>query len=248
VDFRLVDSTTDPAGADSLATERLIRINPCFLCFRPLAESPPVSEAPCEKQGFITLGSFNVLDKVSEATLDAWSAVLKRAPDSKLILKSKPLADATVRERTHQAFSSRGIDPSRIELIGWAGSLRDHLALYSSIDIALDTFPYNGTTTTCEALWMGVPVVTVRGGVHAARVGASLLSDVGLRELVAADVEGYIQTVAALASDRPRIAKLRAEMRARIQASPLRDEKAFVGRYEAALRTLWRDWCAARKA
>lgn len=247
VDYRIVDWMTDPKGADALASEKLVRIDPCFLCFRPLAESPAVSPAPCESNGFVTFGSFNIIDKISDAALDAWAEILKAVPDSRLVLKTKPLADESVRERARQAFVSRGVEVSRLELLAWAAGLRGHLELYGWIDVALDTFPYNGTTTTCEAMWMGVPVVTFTGPVHASRVGASLVSAVGLPELVGGDVSEYVKIAAALGKDRARLVGLRATMRDRMAASPLRDERGFCQKFEGALRDVWRAWCATRK-
>ncbi len=247
IDYRIVDSITDPPGAEAYATERLIRLDPCFLCFRPPAGSYAVEPPPSLAAGHVTFGSFNVLHKVSEATLDAWAEILKRVPSSRLMLKTRPLAEESVAERARAAFQSRGIDPARLDLMGWVPAAKDHLSLYTRVDIALDTFPYNGTTTSCEAMWMGVPVVTWRGAVHASRVGASLLSAVGHSELIADDVEGYIRTAAELAADTERLRTIRAGLRAKMAASPLCDESGFGARFGAALRDAWRAWCAARQ-
>ncbi|MBX3377295.1 MAG: tetratricopeptide repeat protein [Phycisphaeraceae bacterium] len=245
IDFRMVDSITDPPGAEALATERLIRLDPCFLCYRPPADAPPVAPSPCEANGRITFGSFNAVDKISEATLDAWAEILKRVPDSRLFLKGIALGDPSVAQRAADHFQRRGVDPGRIELMARTKGLAEHLNAYGRMDIALDTFPYNGTTTTCEALWMGVPVVAFTGQVHASRVSASLLHAAGLSELVASDVAGYIDTAVRLASDPARIVAYRRGMRERVAASPLRDESAFMRRFESTLRSLWREWCAA---
>jgi predicted O-linked N-acetylglucosamine transferase (SPINDLY family) len=128
-------------------------------------------------------------------------------------------------------------------LIAWTKGVKEHLDLYRRVDIALDTVPYNGTTTTCESLWMGVPVITLRGGVHAGCVGSSILNAVGLPDLVAADADGFVESAAALAADPARLSELRAGLRARMAASPLRDESAFASRFEAALAEVWRFLC-----
>jgi predicted O-linked N-acetylglucosamine transferase (SPINDLY family) len=190
-----------------------------------------------------------VLDKVSDATLDAWAALLKKVPDSRLLLKSRALVqDSFIAKRIRDEFATRGVEPTRIDLAGWVDSPQGHLDAYRQVDIAMDTFPYNGTTTTCEALWMGVPVIALRGQVHAARVGASLLPAVGLADLVAEDADGYVAAAASLAADKDRLALLRSGLRQRMAASPLCDEKAFVARFESTIRRLWREWCAAQKS
>lgn len=244
IDFRFVDSITDPPGAEAFATERLVRLDPCFLCYRPPMDAPPVAPSPCETSGRITFGSFNAIDKVSEATLDAWAEVLKRVPDSRLFLKGIALGDPAVAARAADHFQRRGVDPARLELMARTKGLTEHLNAYGRMDIALDTFPYNGTTTTCEALWMGVPVVGFTGQVHSGRVTASLVKAVGLGELIAPDVAGYIEKAVQLASDPARVVAYRRSMRDRVAASPLRDEAAFMRRFEAIIRSLWREWCA----
>jgi predicted O-linked N-acetylglucosamine transferase (SPINDLY family) len=190
-----------------------------------------------------------VLDKVADATLDAWGALLKKVPDSRLLLKSRSLVqDSFIAKRIRDEFATRGVEPNRIDLAGWVDSPQGHLDAYRQVDIAVDTFPYNGTTTTCEALWMGVPVIALRGPAHGARVGASLLSAVGLADLVAEDTDGYVAAAVSLAVDKERLVALRAGLRQRVAASPLCDEKAFVSRFEATIRRLWREWCAMQKS
>jgi protein O-GlcNAc transferase len=245
VGYRLVDSRTDPPpAADRWATEKLLRLDPCFLCYRPAADAPVVSPSPAAASGIVTFGSFNALPKISPPCLEGWAAVLNRTAGSRLLLKSAGHADRGVRERTWTLLESRGIDRSRVEMLGQTRSVAEHLALYSRIDIALDTFPYNGTTTTCEALWMGVPVVTFAGDRHAARVGLSLLTAASLPELVARDAAGFVQTATALATDLPRLTSLRAGLRDRLRASALCDEPAYAARWAEAVRGAWRVWCA----
>lgn len=246
VDARIVDAVTDPPGeADSLATERLVRLDPCFACIEPAPAArtlpPRGASAP---DAPVTFGSFNHPMKLSAATIDAWSAILRAIPESRLLLKGAAFGEGPVAERVRATFGARGIDTLRIELVAFAPTLEAHLSLYSRVDIALDPLPYNGTTTTCEALWMGVPVVTLVGASHAGRVGASLLHAAGLPELVAPDFEAYVDVAASLARDAGRRARYHATVRDRLLASPLGDARGFASRFAALLRSCWRERCA----
>ena len=192
IDYRLVDAVTDPVGeADAWASETLVRLEGGFLCYGGLKDAPEPTVPPCLKTGTVTFGSFNNPAKVSAATFDAWATLLSRLPQARLLLKGKPFADAATRALFLARLGERGVAAERVELVAWLPGAAAHLALYHRVDIALDPFPYNGTTTTCEALWMGVPVVTLRGDRHAGRVGASLLSQIGLTDLIANSVEEY---------------------------------------------------------
>ncbi len=233
VDWRLTDAVADPLGAEAHHAEELLRLPQGFLCWQPPADAPAPALPPA---GTITFGSFNLLPKLSEPTLAAWGRLLAVVPGSRLLLKSRSLVDPGVRGALLARLAALDVAADRVELVGWAASHREHLALYGRVDIALDPFPYNGTTTTCEALWMGVPVVTLAGDRHAARVGASLLAQVGLGELVADSVAGYVAIAADLARDSARRSRLRATLRGRMAASPLCDGPGFAGRFEAALR------------
>jgi protein O-GlcNAc transferase len=190
-------------------------------------------------------GSFNNPAKLSAATLDAWARLLSQLPQARLLLKGKPFADAAARELFVQRFGERGVSAERLELIGWLPGAGAHLSAYRRVDVALDPFPYNGTTTTCEALWMGVPVVTLRGDRHAGRVGASLLTQIGLMDLITSSVDEYVETAVALARDPARLAALRQSLRPRMASSPLCDSRAFARKMEAAFRTMWQRWCEA---
>jgi tetratricopeptide (TPR) repeat protein len=237
IDVRLVDAVTDPPQAgDRLATERLVRMRDGFHCYAPLDEAPPTDRGPGAE---LVFGCFNDVYKVNEAVIGLWSEILSRVPGSRLLLKSRLLADAVEQRRLQAGFAAHGIDAARIRLLGWARNQREHLALYREMDLALDTFPYNGTTTTCDALWMGVPVVTLAGHGHMARVGASLLAQAGLTDLVADDAEGYVETAVALMGDRARLDRLRRDLRPRFKASPLGDGRGFARRFEAALLEAW---------
>ena len=246
VDYRLTDAIADPPGdADRWHSEKLIRMANGFLCYRPPADAPPVAPPPSAATGAVTFGSFNTLAKLSPEMLDAWAAILARLPDARLVIKTEALDELAVRKDLLEALAGRGIAAERVALRGFEEQLADHLDRYREIDIALDSTPYTGTTTTCEALWMGVPVVTLAGVRHVSRVGASLLGRLGLDELVADSLQGYVEIAVALAGDPARLAALRERMRERMRASPLTDEAGFAASVEAAIREMWRAWCEA---
>lgn len=244
IDYRIVDEITDPPGAEAWHTERLVRLPGCFLCYSPSEHAPPVTPAPCAATGRVTFGSFNSIRKIGPATIDLWSRVLSAVPGSRLLLKTRGLGVAYARRALLSAFAERGIAAERIEMLDMVPSKPDHMGWYGRVDIGLDTFPYNGTTTTCEALWMGVPVVSLRGGVHAARVGASLLSAAGMPEFVAGSPEEYARIAARLAAGVPLLASTRAGMREALRGSVLLDGAAHAGRFFDAVRVMWRAWCA----
>jgi protein O-GlcNAc transferase len=236
MDYRITDAWSDPPGADAYYTETLIRLEGGFLCYQPSAETPPVAALPARQRGFITFGSFNARAKINEAVIKLWSRLLQEVPTSRLLLKNPSLSCAKTRERLHALFVAQGIAHERVELRGLAHSSQEHLDTYAHIDIALDTFPYNGTTTTCEAMWMGVPVVTLAGEAHVGRVGVSLLHAVGLEDLIARDQDDYVQRAVSLAQDPAQLAALRAALRQRMAASPLCDAPHFARKVEAAYR------------
>ena len=249
IDYRLVDAVTDPVGeADAWASETLVRLKDGFLCYSGVRDGPEPTSAPCLRTGTVTFGSFNNPAKVSTATFDAWAKLLSRLPQARLLLKGRPFADAATRVLFLDRLGERGVSAERVELLAWQPDLAEHLALYHRVDIALDPFPYNGTTTTCEALWMGVPVITLRGHRHAGRVGASLLTQVGLTDLIADSTEEYVEIAVALAGNPGRLDELHRLLRPRVAASPLCDEGAFAAKIEAAFRTMWQHWCQGSKA
>jgi predicted O-linked N-acetylglucosamine transferase (SPINDLY family) len=243
IDLRIVDSTTDPPGSDSHCRERLIRIDPCFLCYRPPVDAPQPALPPIDAP--ITLGSFNLLSKISASTLNLWRDTLAAVPHSRLLLKSKSFGDPATKAHFLGRARAAGIDSERIDIIGYTDSVSDHLALYSRIHIALDTTPYNGTTTTCEALWMGVPVITLQGDRHCARVGASLLRAANLPHFVADSAQHFVEIASELSRDRSRLAALRSELRTVLGTSTLLDAAAWADRFFRALRNAWRERCAA---
>lgn len=243
MDYRLTDIVADPPGQEAFHTEALIRLPQGFLCYKPPADAPPVVPPPGTVNGHITFGSFNNLSKMNSAVIAAWAEILTRLPGSRLILKNRSLRDEPTCVRYIEFFTERGVAPDRVDLVGWLPASTDHLALYSQIDIALDTFPYNGTTTTCEALWMGVPVIALAGNRHAGLVGASLLTQIGLSDLLAQAPDDYVNLAVQLAGNPDKLAVLRASLRERMTDSPLCDARAFVRHLEEAYREMWRRWC-----
>jgi protein O-GlcNAc transferase len=245
IGHRIVDSITDPPGSEGLASERLMRVDPCFVCYKPPEEAGAVAETPpMRKQGFVTFGSFNNAVKVTGTTIGLWAGAMNAVPVSRLVLKSGSYADEIIRRRVVEGFASHGVGADRLIFEDATEGTAAHLDQYNRIDIALDTMPYNGTTTTCEALWMGVPVVTTLGDFHAARVSASLLHAVGLKDLVAKDAADFARIAAGLAGDSDRLGTLRRELRTRMVASPIGDAKGYATRFGGALRDMWRAWCA----
>jgi protein O-GlcNAc transferase len=243
VGYRISDTTADPPEKGNLATETLVRLPDGFHCYRPPAEAPPVSALPASAAGCVTFGTFNSLAKVSSEATTLWRRILAAVPGSRLLIKSQPLADPGTRSSFVDRLGARGIPAHRLECVPGTSGLAEHLAWYHKVDIALDTFPYNGTTTTCEALWMGVPVVTLAGDRHSGRVGASLLARIGMEDLIAPTHDAYVALAAALARDSTRLSSLRAGMRARMSASPLMDAKRLARNLEQAYRSAWRRWC-----
>ena len=246
MDYRITDAIADPPGAtERFHTETLLRLQRCFLCYKAPQDAPPSGPPRSRANGNITFGSFNNLTKVSPEAVAVWSRILGALHGSRLLLKSKQAGDPATAARYRALFAAHGIGAERIELAAWTPSTHGHLSLYHGVDAALDPFPYNGTTTTCEALWMGVPTVVLRGSLHAGRVGASLLTAVGLDDLIADTPERYATCAIELASNPARIAALRVGLRDRMAASPLCDAAAFARAIENAYRAAWRRWCAA---
>jgi len=246
IDYKIVDNYTDPPGmTDQFYTEKLIRMPENFVCYIPEEDLPDITNIPVMSEGHISFGSFNNIAKISSKTVDLWTHILNSIPNSRLILKSKAFLDAKTQEYTRDMFSVVNTGNDRIVLLPWEQNTRSHLALYNRIDIALDTFPYHGTTTTCEAMWMGVPVITLAGETHASRVGVSLLSNVGLQELIAGTPEEYVAKAFNLAQDREKLQYFRITLRDRMAESPLTDAKRFTANLEACYRNIWEKWCSS---
>jgi predicted O-linked N-acetylglucosamine transferase (SPINDLY family) len=246
IDYRISDAIADPPGiGDTWNSERLARLPDCFHCYRP-EQGVPFDPAPAYvRNGFVTFGSFNVLPKLSPSCLAAWGRIINATPDSRLLIKTRFLGDASVRQQFLEQCQSHGLAADRIIIAidqpGWI----DHISRYREVDIGLDPFPYNGTTTTCEALWMGVPVLTFMGQRHASRVGASLLAAVGHPELIAGDMDAYVAKAIDLANQPEQIGALHSCLRDDMAKSPLCDAPRFVGHLEAAFLGAWKTHNAA---
>jgi predicted O-linked N-acetylglucosamine transferase (SPINDLY family) len=239
MDYRLTDAAADPPGTtESHYTERLVRLPHGFLCYMPPGHAPEPRAMSAANGSPITFASFNNLAKVTQAMVGLWAKILRRVPDSILLLKAGALADQATQARVRAEFDRHGIGADRIELRGREPSPARHLAMYHRVDVALDTSPYNGTTTTCEALWMGVPVVTLAGQSHASRVGASLLTCADLAMLIARGEEEYVAIVSQLAHDLERRLALAATLRQKMQGT-ICTARRFLADLEAAYVWMW---------
>jgi protein O-GlcNAc transferase len=233
LDYRISDALADPPGTtERYHSERLVRLERSFCCYLPPQIAPAVADLPWLNSGRITFGSFNNLSKVTPEVIALWARVLLAVPGSRMLLKCSPLADAEVCARVLEAFVAGGVTGERIELHPGDATPAGHLAQYGRVDIALDTFPYNGTTTTCEALWMGVPVVTLAGTRHSGRTGVSILTNCGQEALVAQSADQYLSIARHLASDAGKLQGLRAGLRGMLSRSPLTDGTAVTGELE----------------
>jgi protein O-GlcNAc transferase len=243
MDYRFVDALTDPPGVtDPFYVEELVRLPRCFLCFAPTRAVPPITDK--SHHDGIVFGSFNAIAKISPAVMDVWAQIMRQLPNSRLCIKSHQLQDDDLINVIRERLSSNGIPSDRLEIFQPMPLPFDHLSMYNEIDIALDTFPYNGTTTTCEALSMGVPVVAIEGKVHAARVATSLLNAVGLPELVAGSTEEYVRIAVELANDIPRLRALQGDLRKRLEGSELGNVEHFAAAFGNQIRDCWERYCA----
>lgn len=241
MDYRIVDHYTDPPGmTEHLHTERLVRLPEIYMAFEPPAESPPVNSPPVLANGYLTFASFNALAKVTPQVIAAWSQILRAVPDSRLLMLTIP--EGRTRARILEAFASHGITIPRLEFQPRLPFQR-FLAAHGGADIALDPFPFNGTTTTCQTLWMGVPVITLAGRSHASRVGLTLLSNLGLARWAAGSVEEYVTLAARLAGDATELRALRESLRERMRHSPNTDGARLTRHLEHAYRKMWEDHC-----
>lgn len=234
-DWLIADDHVCPPDQPFDSHERIARLPDCFLCYRAQPDVPDPARPPFEKNGFITFGSFNHLAKLTDSTVRLWSHVLKAVPDSRLILKALPLADEGTRRLTQRRFQECGVDPGRISPLPPTVPLAAFLREYAGMDIAVDTVPYNGGTTTCDALWMGVPVITLPGGRFSSRMGASVLRTVGLDQFIAESEDDYVHRAASLAADTATLQTLRASLRNRMAQSPLCDASQFTQDFESIL-------------
>ena len=235
IDYRITDRICEPDDAQNYHTEKLFKIDKCFLCYQPYFEMIPKCTFENPQNRPIIFGSFNNLSKITDNAIKIWSDAIKAVPDSKIVLKHMYLNDLKLREITISRFVKNGLSGDRILIYDYNLEMKEHYAQYNKIDIALDTFPYNGTTTTCDALYMGVPVITILGDRHASRVSASLLNAIGLGELVAKDEKEFTKIAVDLAGNIQKLVEIKRNLRERIQNSPLMDKKSFTQKWQNAI-------------
>jgi len=244
IDYLLADANVIPPETAQSFSEQVYRLPGSYICYLAPDYAPAVVVPPCIANGYVTFGCFNNLSKVTRTMIGIWCEILHLLPDAHFVLKAKQLADPEVQQRYRDYFAGHGIAHERVIL---DGNYIDHAGLlgyYGKLDIALDTYPYSGVTTTCEALWMGVPVVALAGEKFFSRNSAALLAHVGLGNLVADTQQQYIEKAVALACDHARMEELRRTQRGIFMASPLGNAPAFTRNLEAAYREMWKRWCA----
>lgn len=238
VDYRITDDLAEEEGG-TLYTEELLKMPESFLCFGSFKDRPIESVLPVERNGYITFASFNDIRKLNPDTVKIWSEILRSVPESKLIIKATKTGLKFVQENIHKEFNKHGISKERIDFRGFINTIENHLDFYNQIDIALDTYPYNGTTTTCEALWMGVPVVTLTGKMHAQRVSYSILKNIGIEDTITFSEAEYIEKAVTLATDRHLLQSLRARIPDAIRNSILCNAEKFTQQLENLYHQAW---------
>jgi len=247
IDYRLVDDIVDPLDTQQPFSEELVRIPGCFLCYTPPARVPDVESLPALRNGYVTFGSFSCLAKVGEPVVALWARCLHEVPNSKLLVKNKGFYSQDVQATFINKFKAYGIQEHRLKLLSLAPTSYEHLNIYNEVDLALDTFPYSNTTTTCESLFMGVPAVCLVGSTHGARVCHTLLTVVGLGEFSASTQEEYVTKVKGVSSNLQTLSMLRRNLRQIMLTSPLCDGPGFVrDKYEPILREKWLAYCNGR--
>ena len=244
MDYRMVDEITDPQPwADELATETLYRIPAPFLCYQP--EKEWLSLEPREElnSGKIAFGSFNHARKLNSSTVDLWCKILQQVPEAELVIKCRQFGKGKTLSVLTEKFRQMGIEQSRLRVLDFVKSNEGHMTSYNEMDVALDPHPYNGTTTSVEAMWMGVPLITKAGDRHSARVGTTLLKSVGLEEFIAHSDQEYIKKAVEIAKNRDKLLEIKRTLRERMLNSPLCDSVGFARKFEAAIREMWKKWC-----
>ena len=244
IGYRITDAVSDPPGAEQLHTERLQRLPHSQWCYRPFVQAVAAAAPPCVREGHVTFGSFTQIAKLSAATLALWAQIFRQLPAARLTLLG--VAPGRASEEVLRRLAASGIPASRVTLVPFV-PLREYYDWFARVDIALDSTPYSGGTTTCDALWMGVPVVTLAGSRSTSRSAASILTTVGLADWVASSPDEYVQRALGASRSPALLAELRATLRARMQASPLMDEARFTKDLEKLYREMWRVWCAAQR-
>lgn len=248
MDYRLTDKVCTPREMSTLFSETLKDLPSGFHTYRPLKETPDPSPPPCIEQGHVTFGVIHNLAKLSNTSLALWASLLKDLPDSRLYVKAKALADESVEQSFRIRCEQAGLDTKRVSLHPWSPSYLDIFSDLANVDVVLDATPYNGTTSTCDALWMGVPVVTLCGDRPSARVGASLLTQIGHPEWIANTDDEYVGIAKQLAGDKAALENLRANLRQDILQSSLGNAARFADTVEQAYRSMWQSWCQNQAA
>lgn len=246
MDYLLSDAIETPEWADSLYTEKLIRMPDDYICYDPPFYLPPVSDMPVKSRGYFTFGCFNNASKINDLLLNQWAVLLHSVPDSRLFLKSFNFDNENLKERILTTLEGHGISRDRVRIEGMAPH-QALLACYNDVDIALDPWPYSGGLTTCEALAMGVPVVTLPGPTFAGRHSASHLVNAGLQELVASDWQNFIDITVGLTQDLSSLEIIRSNMREILLASPVCDGQRFAKHFADAMRAVWQRYCEGKK-
>lgn len=240
MDYRIIDDVTDPPGdADRYHSEKLVRLPNGFLCFDPPVGAPAVTPLPMKRNGFVTFGCFNALAKITDEAIALWAKIMTRVPGSRILFKNKCLFDESTRNLLLGRFAAHGISSERVMMTPYTLTTEEHLACYGHLDISLDTFPYNGTTTTCESLWMGVPVLGLLGNRHASRVTASILTRLGLDSLIGKDEDEFVEIAVHLAGQPALLEVLRSGLRERMRKSRLCNGKPFLSEIEAVYEKIW---------
>jgi len=242
MDYLIVDSQIAPLDEQAPFVEEALRIPGCYLAYQVPDYAGPVAPAPCIERGFVTYGCFNELSKVGTHAVPVFSEILRQNPTSRLVMRNRPFADEATRNLYQQHFERCGIEPGRLDLLGPCSHI-EYFQSYAQVDITLDPFPYNGGTTTCESLAMGVPVVNLRGDRFVSRLGSTILHNAGLDDLITHSQAEYIEKAVELGRNPARLAEMRTNMRQKLAASTLFDTAGFTKKLESAYRGVWQHWC-----
>jgi protein O-GlcNAc transferase len=243
MDYRITDALLDPPGTtEQFHCEQLLRLPSTFACYRPPIEAPPIGALPAISNGYITFGSFTTIQKLNATLLHCWAKILSRVSRSRIIIGAKGLGYTSVKQSIHGIFKRHGVAADRVELLD-EQSFSDYLAAHQRVDVLLDTFPVNGHTVTCHAIWMGVPAVSLAGPTYCQRLGTSVLTNLGFEELVGQTPSQYEKIAVGLANDLPRLIEFRQTIRSRMTGSGLMDSSRFAQDMENVFRTIWRQWC-----
>ena len=241
IDYRIIDSYATYATPD-ICTEKLIELPNCYLCYQPFRLNVPTSSHAQSTNGAVTFGSFHRLSKIHPQLINIWSEILNRVPNSSLLMKTRYLDASEIQSNLLAQFTENGVKDNQINFDGYARSYVEHLSRYDDIDIMLDAFPYNGTTITCESLWMGVPVVTLAGDRHLSRIGLSINTNAGLSELVGENESDYIRIATELARDKKRLYEYNKTLRDHFLASKVCDAKEFTKNIEIVYQKIYQKW------